>query len=154
MYTRHMSIPKNYNGVRFSREDDGIAVKEHRPAYRDGVKSSHSPLYRREETEEKESSPPEITDTLPSVLQNEPVITETDGNDSEAEILPTECEASRCDNGQCRSPSPFSSIDIKRILDGINREDALLIGLILLIASEGNSDNNLILTALALLLLF
>ena len=48
---------------------------------------------------------------------------------------------------------PFS-LPIKEILNGIDKEELLLIGLILLIASEKDNDNNIILTLLSLLLLY
>ena len=72
MYTRHVNIPKNYNGVRFQQrqENDNIPVKEHRPSYSRGVKSSHSSLYNQKiaaPVDEIEQIADEFTEKMPVV---------------------------------------------------------------------------------------
>ena len=46
-----ISIPKNYNGVRFRSSPDPMPMKEHRPVYRQEVKTAHSPLYNTDKSE-------------------------------------------------------------------------------------------------------
>jgi hypothetical protein len=60
-----------------------------------------------------------------------------------------------CDINNKSSPLShlFSDLPIGNILSSINKEDLLLLGLILLMATEKNGANNDILTMLSLLLL-
>ncbi len=149
MYTRHFNIPKNYNGVRFNQSDDGIAVKEHRPIYDSSVKTSHSPLYSREPVSPPEAEESVITDTSPE---------ESPPSEEITEAPPTE-ECVLCEDSENLTAHTVAdeqkrfNLPIKELLNGINREDALLICLILLIAAENDKSNNSILTMLSLLLL-
>ncbi|MBQ8392496.1 MAG: hypothetical protein IJX51_01875 [Clostridia bacterium] len=177
MYTRHLNIPKNYNGVRFSGMDDGIPVKEHRPVYTEGIKTSHSPLYKHSEeaasvstVEENSNAPLDISTDYTIVEEEDDVANEkSNGQINEEAYEVTSKEASTDDSvaevsSNASVPetdisrdslfSSFPSLPIKELLDGIDTEELLLIGVILLIASEKNKDNNSILTMLSLLLLW
>ena len=133
MYTRHtgLNIPKNYSGSRFTRVDDTLPVKEHRPTYNEAVRSAHSPSYDEEISKAADAPTEPIIDENPEI--NPP--------------LCVECEK------KTDTLLPFS-LPINEILNTVDKEELLLIGIILLIASEKNSDNNLILTLLSLLLLY
>ena len=147
MYTRHFNIPKNYNGVRFNGADDGISVKEHRPKYDSSVKTSHSPLY----TGETQSTSQEqnvFTDTSPEEFDIDA--------EEDCEASPSECILCEDNDGLTKAvegEQRHFNLPIKEMLNGIDREDALLICLILLIAAENDKSNNSILTMLSLLLL-
>ena len=146
MYTRHFNIPKNYNGVRFTQSDDGITVKEHRPNYDSGVKTSHSPLYNRKRPDDGEKT--EITDTSPvEIAENEEC---AEAEDTEKCVL---CKDDIPSENDISAEQKRFNLPIKEILNSIDREDALLICLILLIAAENDKNNNSILTMLSLLLL-
>lgn len=158
MYTRHVNIPKNYNGVRFQQrqENDNIPVKEHRPSYSGGIKSSHSPLYN-----QKISAP---VDEIEQIAEVEAYDEEPDAPvDSESYVEDEPCPACEGNNEETKGcslnskPSSlsnlFSDLPIGNILSSINKEDLLLLGLILLMATEKNGSNNDILTMLSLLLL-
>jgi len=158
MYTRHVNIPKNYSGVRFQRHgDDNMSVKEHRPFYSEGVKSSHSPLYNQkiaapvDEIEEKD-----LIDDLTE--ESEINVTSTEESDAGGDLFDAEVEnAKEVITEEKAKPSSisnlFSDLPITNILGNINREDLLLLGLIFLMATEKNGGNNDILTMLSLLLL-
>ncbi|MBQ9744856.1 MAG: hypothetical protein IJW19_07010 [Clostridia bacterium] len=192
MYTRHLNIPKNYNGVRFSGRDDGIPVKEHRPVYTEGIKTSHSPLYKHNEEAASIPTGEENSNTLSDISTDYTVVEEDDGasyganekssgvtddganeksngvtNDEEYEVTSEELSngnsvaevssnepLTESDVSRDKSFSSFPALPIKELLDGIDTEELLLIGVILLIASEKNKDNNSILTMLSLLLLW
>jgi hypothetical protein len=160
MYTRHVNIPKNYNGVRFQQrqENDNIPVKEHRPSYNRGVKSSHSSLYN-----QKISAP---VDEIEQIADEEPIYDEpgldmTTENDTIIDAEPCHTYEDKGEKIKCcnlsNEPSSlshlFSDLPIGNILSSINKEDLLLLGLILLMATEKNGANNDILTMLSLLLL-
>ena len=141
MYTRHigLNIPKNYSGSRFSKSEDNLPVKEHRPSYTEAVRSAHSPSYSEEIARVTESPTEEISEPTSEIFYGE--------NEDEEPSVCTECDKNT------DTLLPFS-LPIKEILNGIDKEELLLIGLILLIASEKDNDNNIILTLLSLLLLY
>ena len=141
MYTRHtgINIPKNYSGSRFSKNEDTLPVKEHRPTYTEAVRSTHSPSYDEEISKIAEEADKEIPEPISEVTYEE----------KEGKSLPTSTEYEK----KTDTLLPFS-LPIKEILNGIDKEELLLIGLILLIASEKDNDNNVILTLLSLLLLY
>lgn len=141
MYTRHtgINIPKNYSGSRFSKNEDTLPVKEHRPTYTEAVRSTHSPSYDEEISKIAEEADKEIPEPISEVTYEE----------KEEKSLPTSTEYEK----KTDTLLPFS-LPIKEILNGIDKEELLLIGLILLIASEKDNDNNVILTLLSLLLLY
>lgn len=141
MYTRHtgINIPKNYSGSRFSKNEDPLPVKEHRPTYTDAIRSAHSPSYDEEISKIAEEADKEIHDTLNEATYEK----------KEEKNLPTSTEYEK----KTDTLLPFS-LPIKEIFSQINNEELLLIGLILLIASEKDNDNNVILTLLSLLLLY
>ena len=141
MYTRHtgINIPKNYSGSRFSKNEDTLPVKEHRPTYTEAVRSTHSPSYDEEISKIAEEADKEIPEPISEVTYEE----------KEEKSLPTSTEYEK----KTDMLLPFS-LPIKEILNGIDKEELLLIGLILLIASEKDNDNNVILTLLSLLLLY
>jgi len=155
MYTRHFSVPKNYNGIRFSNStDDGIPVKEHRPKYDSGIKSSHSPLYKPENTDTPTDKSPVSADSESPADENEPIKNEEVLEDiAEDDTLPLSTNSKDNDATASSTESKHFNLPIRELLNGINREDALLICLILLIAAENDKDNNSILTMLSLLLL-
>jgi len=167
MYSRKdgISIPKNYNGIRFRNPPEPMPMKEHRPIYRQEVKTAHSPLYNREKAE---ADTPAFTDhnILPEDVYSENDIITNDYYESEADLNIENKENELCEIEEPdlqekavevskNDSSLLNSIKlpVSGILNSINREDALLLGLILLLSSEQNSDNSLILTFLALLLL-
>jgi hypothetical protein len=141
MYTRHtgINIPKNYSGSRFSKNEDTLPVKEHRPTYTEAVRSTHSPSYDEEISKIAEEADKEIPEPISEVTYEE----------KEEKSLHTSTEYEK----KTDTLLPFS-LPIKEILNGIDKEELLLIGLILLIASEKDNDNNVILTLLSLLLLY
>lgn len=149
MYTRHFNIPKNYNGVRFNSPNDGITVKEHRPSYENGVKTSHSPLYKQENTD----TLPEETEEISSPPDIEEYYTKTEESSDTEAVISSLNEDNDAEESSVESVSKHFNFPIKELINGINREDALLICLILLIAAEQDKDNNPILTMLSLLLL-
>ena len=167
MYSRKdgISIPKNYNGVRFKNSPEPMVMKEHRPIYRQEVKSAHSPLYNTENTESESPAfrenfiPPEdiyvekgtLTQDFYDPKASSDAENEEDGihNSSEPETEDKVAEVSKCDSSLLSS----LRLPVSGILNSINREDALLLGLIILMSSEQSDDNSLILTFLALLLL-
>ena len=158
MYTRHVNIPKNYNGVRFQRQSgEDIPVKEHRPSYNEGIKSSHSPLYN-----QKIANPVDEIELEPL----EGIVEEELNVENITEENPdTKCDISdKCDNmvqeineEETNKPLPasrlFSELPIGNILSSINKEELLILGLILLLATDKDGGNNDILTMLSLLLL-
>ena len=141
MYTRHtgINIPKNYSGSRFSKNEDSLPVKEHRPTYTEAVRSTHSPSYDEEISKIAEEADKEIPEPISEVTYEEK------GKKS----FPTSTEYEK----KTDTLLPFS-LPIKEIFSQINNEELLLVGLILLIASEKDNDNNVILTLLSLLLLY
>ena len=144
MYTRPFNVPKNYNGVRFNGSREDIPVKEHRPSYDNGIKTSHSPLFKQENTD----TPPDITEDSPF-----PSDTNEEGETLTEFSLENGEECVNCEP-QVDAPSQkHFNLPIRELLNGINTEDALLIFLILLIAAEKDKDNNSMLTMLSLLLL-
>ncbi len=157
MYTRHINIPKNYNGVRFQRQNsEDIAVKEHRPSYNEGIKSSHSPLYNQKITAPVD----DIEQIQPQATVEENVSNENIKEENPAEDFDTcsyEDNTQKVNNGETHNSSPnsrlFSDLPISNILGNINKEDLLLLGLIFLMATEKDGSNNDILTMLSLLLL-
>ena len=158
MYSRKdgISIPKNYNGVRFRSSDEPMPMKEHRPLYRQEVKTAHSPLYDIEKTD----IPPTVSEESCFRTSDSPI--ENNYSDSYLNDTANEAECDASENTSlngteneaeyCSLLNSFK-LPVSGILNLINREDALLLGLILLLASEQNSDNTLILTFLLLLLL-
>lgn len=163
MYTRHMgiSIPKNYSGVRFTPKDDGIKVKEHRPRYTQAVNNAHSPSFisKSEDIDTPPSvSEPEETDIIMddideydnNILPDESITTDTDKENN-----CTACNIS--DNNTEKEGGRVSLSDhilpIGDILNSVEKDDLLLLGLIFLIAIENDKDNNILLMLLAILLL-
>jgi len=145
MYTRHTSIniPKNYSGNRFKQSEE-IPVKEHRPIYTDAIKTAHSPIYSEELSKAEDVI--QVEDTIPTpVYEDAEPITE---EELSSDIQP--CE--ECDS-EPKDLFSHLSLPIKEILKSIDKEELLLIGLILLISAEKDNDNNTILTLLSLLLL-
>ena len=147
MYTRPFNIPKNYNGVRFTNAKDDIPVKEHRPSYENGVKTSHSPLFKQENSDTSSG----VIEIPSSETDNKEEYTKETLSEETEDILPqddTNNEPYLEASGQ-----KHFNLPVRELMNSINTEDALLICLILLIAAEKDRDNNSILTMLSLLLL-
>ena len=147
MYTRPFNIPKNYNGVRFNNAKDDIPVKEHRPSYENGVKTSHSPLFKQENND----TPSDVIEISSSEADAQEESVKETLSEETKDILPQ--NDSNNEPYLEASEQKHFNLPIRELLNSINTEDALLICLILLIAAEKDRDNNSILTMLSLLLL-
>ena len=147
MYTRPFNIPKNYNGVRFNNAKDDIPVKEHRPSYENGVKTSHSPLFK----QENKDTPSDVIEISSSETDAQEESVKETLSEETKDILPQ--NDSNNEPYLEASEQKHFNLPIRELLNSINTEDALLICLILLIAAEKVRDNNSILTMLSLLLL-
>lgn len=147
MYTRPFNIPKNYNGVRFNNAKDDIPVKEHRPSYENGVKTSHSPLFK----QENKDTPSDVIEISSSETDAQEESVKETLSEETKDILPQ--NDSNNELYLEASEQKHFNLPIRELLNSINTEDALLICLILLIAAEKVRDNNSVLTMLSLLLL-
>lgn len=200
MYSRHsgINIPKNYNGVRFRNSPENTNMKEHRPIYRQEIKTAHSPLYDStdmkaptdeglteqnllsENNDTEKAANTEMDDECCSYTDCEEYNDEEVYNDdgwvierSESDDCPKKNDCpigdlsstvfnSNTEGAVTDTKKPIKAensllnalkVPISDIFKSINREDALLLGLILLLSSEQKEDNSLILTFLALILL-
>ena len=154
MYTRHTSIniPKNYSGNRFKTAPDNIPVKEHRPVYNEGIKTAHSPAY----NEEMMKVPDISSEYIPPYFDNADLNEELDSQDESIENTGKNEDEKTCEDTSYNATCALSSFSLpfRDILSHIDKEELLLIGIILLLASEKENDNSLMITLLSLLLLY
>ena len=152
MYSRYsnVSIPQNYSGSRF-KVDDEPSVKTHRASIGGAVKSAHSPSFASSRVEnavledDKENAEGQIDEL----------------SDFENDILDEELEVSDNNEGEISASSDeiephkegLDLSKIKSILARFDKDAILILGLILLLMSDGDKKNDDVIALLALLLL-
>ena len=135
MYSRYsnISIPKNYGGSRFSDLDEP-ETKTHRASSPiSKPKSSHSPSF------------------VPMRVQDEAPV-ETPEIEEYEELTEDEAtEPTILDTEPAKDENEHSSA-LKALLSGLERDELILLGLILLLISDSSKNNTDIIVMLALLL--
>lgn len=146
MFTRY-SVPKNYSGSRFSVNEYETEMKTHTSS---GVKTSISPSFNRENS-----------NTSPQEIKNPPFFTVSDDNTaddieeefSSAEVCEendnTELNDKRDADKRNNALKEFKSSAIS-LFESIQRDDLMLIALILLLSNEENPTLPLLLSLLLL----
>ena len=146
MYSRYSGIklPQNYSGSRFVRETE---TKLHTASTLSGVKSSHSPSF--------------VTSSKASPLQKAESLSEDDCENEEpqnASVISNDTYADydmqkKHDELSEVSSSSENCFSIKSIFENISSEELLILGIILLIATDKDGLSDSALWILALLLL-
>lgn len=123
-------VPPNYSGSRFKKADPyETETKAHRPSEYSAVKSSVSPTFEKSQPTED----PQIEDFAPSYEENEPT----------EEIEPTEVP---------QDETTSEAHPLGELLGKINKEDLLLICLIIFLSADKSLKNNDMIILLSLLL--
>lgn len=155
MYSRYsgISIPQNYSGSRFAPISEP-SVKAHKPSLGGATKSAHSPSFVSSLYEESNNEAIKNSSELEEeIIEQEPKIEE---NSDEQEALTKEDDVS-CDKELCDTPvdarERFDLTKIKSVLAKFDKDALLILGLILLLMSDGDKNNDEIIAILALLLL-
>ena len=146
MYSRYSGIklPQNYSGSRFIRETE---TKLHNASTLSGVKSSHSPSF----VTSSRGDLPQKNDALTAenqeneALQNESF--KIDDTYADYDMQKKHDELSEV------SSSSENCFSIKSIFENISSEELLILGIILLIATDKDGLSDSALWILALLLL-
>jgi hypothetical protein len=147
MYSRYSGIklPQNYSGSRFVRETE---TKLHTASTLSGVKSSHSPSF--------------VTSSKASPLQKAESLSEDDCENEEpqnASVISNDTYADydlqkkHDEVRKVSSPSLDDGFSLKSIFENISSEELLILGIILLIATDKDGLSDSALWILALLLL-
>ncbi|MBQ8163224.1 MAG: hypothetical protein IJZ93_02515 [Clostridia bacterium] len=146
MFSRYskIKVPQNYSGNRFNIDEPEMKI--HTPATQFSVKNAHSPTFSAsmEDTSIKE-------DEYLSEVEN-------DYEDFEEEQIDTYEDQEVIDTPTDVSPKSeekrgFDISYLKNLISNINSEELLILGIILLIASDKDSSNDSLIWMLALLLL-
>jgi hypothetical protein len=147
MYSRYSGIklPQNYSGSRFVRETE---TKLHNASTLSGVKSSHSPSFvtssRGDLPQKNEALTAENQEN--EALQNESF--KIDDTYADYDLQKNHDEVRKVS-----SPSLDDGFSLKSIFENISSEELLILGIILLIATDKDGLSDSALWILALLLL-
>lgn len=151
MYSRYSNIklPQNYSGSRFSVETE---TKLHKPPELTGIKNAHSPSFvtsiKKESINERDD---DFIDEDNDEISYEEDYFENTYDESSSSNEPQEIEASVPAQKSVRGGFDLSLI--KGIFDKISSEDLLILGVILLIATDSSGISDSAIWILALLLL-
>ena len=154
MYSRYsgISIPSNYGGSRFRQESEP-EVKAHRPPTLTASKVARSPSFIPIESRERESSEPPIEEqSKETVIDSDEFYDDTNEgacDDTESEANADECE--KAISHYEKSDQGLSKI--KAVISRFDKDALIILGLILLLMSDSEKENDDIIALLALLLL-
>ena len=158
MFTRYkgIEIPQNYSGSRFKSEPPLTETKTHKPSLTSTTRTSISPMFENALKNQFESNQvEEIIDSVSEFDQNDNTYIE-EANENfdnlKDEFSSFENESSELSKGAMLLDEfkPF----VSRILKSVNSEDILLLSLIVLLMSEGNSESNELIVPLLFLFLY
>ena len=168
MFTRYngVEIPKNYSGSRFRQQVENTETKMHRPKEApplQNVRKSVSPTFQEvidNAIKDVEQSQAKNSESNGFLLAQETEATansdtppsktvESGVNDN----VPSVKSLNGITDSEKNEHSPIEG-GIRKLLDGIAKDDLLLIALILMLAEGGEGDSLDLITMLALLLLF
>ena len=148
MYSRYsdFSIPKNYSGSRFSSIDD-TSTKLHRGEIGGASKSSHSPTFiAPRKDDEIQSENDELSESFD---ENYTV----DINESVNDSTEVACEVSKPKDDKQDLKSAFDFSSIKSLFSSVDKDELIILGLILLLISDAEQENEDVIALLVMLLL-
>ena len=153
MYSKYsnFSIPQNYSGSRFSTTGEP-QTKTHRGEIGGATRRAHSPSFAPVVAQDTVDEP--IAEDASIAVQEdyiepfeEPEIEEYRECDEYEEC--TEREESK----ECFVKSAFDLSSLKRIFEGLEKDQLLILGLIILLITDSDKKNDDVVLLLALLLL-
>ena len=155
MYSRYsgISIPSNYGGNRF-KLDPEPEVKAHRPSTLSASKVAHSPSFHPTESVVSQHDESNIffensEEATQDVYENAELDSNTDSfemsNEGDLDML-SSSSSNKVDKEQGLSK-------IRAILSRFDKDSLIILGLILLLMSDSDKENDDIIALLALLLL-